>query len=337
MSLFLKPFNNGCRFQLWVAVTTTIVAAGLLTLSGCASKGNDFYKHQPTSQPLDVPPDLTLPETNSGFEIPEIGSVELKKIVLENGAAVQLKKDGRLRWLEISSSPEAVWTSVKDFWISKKVPLKWQNLKLGLLETEWVDHYDTEFEKDRFRIRVEPGKQPGTSELYLSHRGVQETMVEGQVMYGWAKDISDPDLEIEILGEMLSYFGLSTERKVAIIDEAKTKADEAIFDAKADIPAITMKETANRSWRFVMQAIDRMGYTVVERDKKVRWLDIRVEAEEALDFTPGFSLSNSDRDVYRLQLTSEKDVTKITVVNDQGQVDRSEQARLFLKELHEYL
>jgi len=333
MSLFLNLQTKTARFQLLVVCASV----GFLTIAGCASKGDDFYKRQPVMKPLDVPPDLTHPEVNSGFEIPHIGSVETKKIELENGARVILKKDGRLRWLEISAPPEVVWSSAKDFWSTKKVPLKWQKLKLGLMETEWINNYESDFVKDRFRVRIEPGKQPGSSELYLSHRGFQETMVEGQVVYGWTEKLSDPETEIEVLGEMLSYFGLSADRKVALLDEAKSKADQAQLNLNADVPNITMNETANRSWRFVMQAVDRMGNTVVERNKKVRWLDIRIEADETADFTPGFALSNPDRDVYRVQLSTEHQVTVITVINDQGQPDLSEDAKLFLKALQEYL
>ena len=336
MTLFLKPLQkSGSSSLLFLTVGIT-----LLTLAGCASKGNDFYKHQPTLQPLDVPPDLTLPEANSGFEIPKIGSVETKKIVLSSGALVTLKKDGRLRWLEIQASPDAVWNSVKDFWITKKVPLEWQNLKLGLLETQWIKSYDSAFVQDRFRIRIEPGKAPNTSELYLSHRGVQETMIEGSVIHGWAKNVSDPEIEIEVLGEMLSYFGLSADRKVALLDEHKTKADSATLNLKAEVPAIELNETAVRSWRFVMQAVDRMGHIVVERDKKAGWLDVRIEADITADFTPGFSLSDQDdRSVYRVQLSTDKVVksTTMTILNDQGQADRSEQAKQFLTDLHKHL
>ena len=58
MTLFFKPLEkSGCsRLLVFVA------GISFLVLTGCASKGNDFYKHQPTLQPLDVPPDLTLPE-----------------------------------------------------------------------------------------------------------------------------------------------------------------------------------------------------------------------------------------------------------------------------------
>lgn len=345
MTLFLKPQKKGGCPQISFLIAGLAAGICLLVLSGCASKGNDFYKHQPTSQPLDVPPDLTLPEANSGFEIPEIGSVETKKVVLSNGALVTLKKDGRLRWLEIEAPPEAVWNSVKDFWVTKKVPLKWQNLKLGLLETQWIDNYESEFVKDRFRVRIESGKQANMSELYLSHRGVQETDYEGQILYGWVESLSDPELEIEVLGEMLSYFGLSSDRKTALLDEFKTKADDAKLDLTADVPAIVMAETSVRSWRFVMQAVDRMGHTVVERDKKADWLDIRIESDITTDFTPGFSLSNRDRDIFRVQLSTEKPSDKtsnitrttITVLNDQGQSDRSEQAKQFLTDLYDQL
>ena len=329
MSLFSKSQYKSGHSQLLTAVS----GLSLLVVAGCASKGNDFYKHQPTFQPLEVPPNLTIPEANSGFEIPKVGSVEIKKVVLENGAQVKLRKDGRLRWLEISAPPEAVWNTVKDFWITKNVPLEWQNIKLGLMETGWIDHYDAEFEKDRFRVRIEPGEKAGTSELYLTHRGIQEAMVEGQVIYGWADKVSDPELDIEVLGELLSFMGLNADRKMALLDEAKKRTDSAVLHLKADVPNIVMQEPANRSWRFVMQAVDRMGYTVVERDKKARWIDVKIEKDETLDFTPLFSLTSNDRNIYRVQLLTKDKMTTITVLNDLGQPDRSEQAKMFLKDL----
>jgi len=332
MTLHLRPYmKNNVSSLLLFGVLSVVV------LAGCASKGDDFYKHQPVLRPLDVPPDLTIPETNSGFEIPEIGSVETKKITLSNGGQVSLKKDGRLRWLEIEAPPEQVWDSVKNFWISRKIPLNWQNLKLGLLETEWINSVDSEFAQDRFRTRIEPGKRPDTSELYLSHRGMQETFIDGQLIDGWVKNYSDPEIEIEVLGEMLSYFGLSPERKAALLDESKIRIDAPVLQLKADVPAIVLRENAARSWRFVMQAVDHMGHTVIERDKKAGWLEVRIESEVTEDFTPGFALSNQDRDVYRIQLTTQNNVTTLTILNDQGQPDRSEQAKQFLTELHKKL
>ncbi len=333
MKLFSKQLTLKYYTPLWIVVA----GIGLLSLSGCASKGDDFYKHQPILQPLDIPPDLTRPDAHSGFEIPEIGSVETKKVQLEGGASVILRKDGRLRWLEIDAMPEEVWNSVKDFWVTKKVPVEWQNLKLGILETQQVDNYESDFARDRFRVRIEPGKQPNTSELYLSHRGIQDAFVDGEVISGWAKTLSDPELEIEVLGEMLSYFGLAADRKAALLDEHKTKADSATLALKADVPSIVMNESSVRSWRFVMQAVDRMGYIVIDRDKKAGWLDVRVEGKITSDFIPGFSLSNKDRDIYRVQLLTNADVTTMTILNDQGQPDHSEQAKQFLKELHKHL
>jgi len=323
--------------SLFLNLTVLFLITGFLFISGCASKGDDFYKHQPTSQPLEVPPDLTIPEANSGFEIPAINSVETKKIKLEDNGSVVLKKDGRLRWLEITAPPELVWNNTKDFWITRNVELKWQNLKLGILETDWVKHYDNDFEKDRFRVRVEPGTQSGTSLLFLTHRGSQEVLVDGQVVSGWAKTFSDPELEIEILGELLGYFGLASERKSALLDEAKQKSDDAVLMVNTDIPHIAMSESTVRSWRFVMQAIDRMGHTVVDRDKKAHWLDVRIESDETSDFTPGFALSDADRELFRVQIETKNERTKITVLNDQGQLDRSESAKTFLSDLYDYI
>jgi len=305
---------------------------------GCASKKVDFYKHQPSLQALEVPPDLTLLDINSGFEIPQIAEAETRKVTLKDGSDVRLNKDGRLRWLTIKAEPKDIWDETKDFWISYKVDLNWESLKLGIMETRWIDSYESEFAQDRFRVRVEPGAVKGETDLYISHRGRQEELLDGEIFAGWVENFNDPELEIEVLGELLSYFGLSHDRKEAILDDTKEQPDVAVLNLEADVPFLLMKEPLNRSWRFITQSIDRMDGIVTQRDKKVGWLDVRLsEGGATADFIPGFSLSDNERDTLRLQFTTEGETTMITVLNDEGQPDRSKLAQDFLQNLHDNL
>ncbi len=307
-------------------------------MAGCSSKKVDFYKHQPSLQALEVPPDLTLLDINSGFEIPQIAEAETRKVTLKHGADVRLNKDGRLRWLTIKAEPKDIWDETKDFWVSYKVDLNWESLKLGIMETRWIDSYESEYAQDRFRVRVEPGVIKGETDLYISHRGRQEALLDGELFAGWVEEFNDPELEVEVMGELLSYFGLSHDRKEAILDDTKEKPDVAVLNLEADVPFLLMKEPLNRSWRFVTQSIDRMGDIVTQRDKKVGWLDVRLsEGGATADFIPGFSLSDKERDTLRLQFTTENETTKIIVLNDEGQPDRSELAQDFLQNLHDNL
>jgi len=310
----------------------------IFLLNACSSKGNDFYKHQPSLPPLEVPPDLTLINMDTGFEIPEVATVVRKQVVLSDGGNVSLEKDGRLRWLTIAAAPDDVWEEVKNYWITNKVPLKWQYVKLGIMETDWINSSDSDYVLDRYRVRLESKNNGETTELYLSHRAKQETMIDGVVADGWIENFTDPELEIEVLGDMLVYLGLNNERKTALLDEAKSRTEDARLVLGADVPHILMSEPYQRSWKFTLQAVDRMGNIISQRDKKLGWLDVRITNHGVTtDFTPGFALSDQDRDVFRLQLQQEGEQTRINVLNDEGQLDRSEIARKFLEQLHSYL
>ena len=315
-----------------------IILLAFVFITGCSSKGTEFYKHQPSLQSLEVPPDLTLLDVNSGFEIPQIAEAETKKVQLSNGSAVTLHKDGRLRWLTIQAEPKDLWDETKEFWIAYKVDLNWESLKLGIMETKWIDSYESIYAQDRFRVRVEPGEKKGETDLYITHRGRQDGMSDGEVIEGWVTEFNDPELEVEVMGELLSYFGLSADRKTAILDDAKQKPGSATVNLKADVPNLVMSEPYNRSWRFVAQSIDRMGNIVTLRDKKAGWLDVRLSDEGATsDFIPGFALSDQDRETIRLQIKDNDKETTVTVLTDEGQPDRSELAKNFLQNLYDNL
>ncbi|MDX1812416.1 MAG: outer membrane protein assembly factor BamC [Gammaproteobacteria bacterium] len=313
------------------------LALMVLAITACSTTKETFYKHQPSGQPLDVPPDLTVLESTETFEIPEIAQVTLKKHVLENGAEVVLKRDGKLRWLEVAVAPEVLWEEVKDFWLSNNVKLAWENEKFGIMETEWLRNYDSEFNLDRFRVRIE-AKDKTHSELYLTHRGKQQSFEGGELIEGWVDKYNDPELEVEVLSQMLSFMGLDHERKTELLNEAKKAQAIASLDLKSSEPHILINNDYDHSWKLVVQAIDRAGHVITMKEKAAGWLEVRlVKDGTTADFVPGFALSESKREVLRIKLESENDNTKVYVLDDAGQLDRSQQARDFLRSLNRYL
>ena len=40
-----------------------------------------------------------------------------------------------------------------------------------------IDSVYSTAERDKFRTRLEPGSEPGTTEIYISHRGMYEVFV----------------------------------------------------------------------------------------------------------------------------------------------------------------
>ena len=65
--------------------------------------------------------------------------------------------------------------------------------------------------RDRFRIRLERGKEPGTTEIYLSHQGMEEVVASGSgsdhISTMWQGRPSDPELETEMLRLLMAHLG----------------------------------------------------------------------------------------------------------------------------------
>lgn len=147
------------------------LAATLLTLAGCSmlgfeNKRVDYQAQAQRTPSLEVPPDLTLPNTEGRYTIPgsegetvasysdyahgtaapvatpqagESGQPPAGKV--QPPAAVtskaHLERDGARRWLVVNDSAEAIWPQLSAFWSGKGIKLVADDIQAGVMETEW--------------------------------------------------------------------------------------------------------------------------------------------------------------------------------------------------------
>ncbi len=251
---------------------------GLLLLAlGACSTPTVLYQHDRLAPPLEVPPDLTQPQEKGDFAIPQIGRLWAEKMGLGDESRIQVRRDGRLRWLVFQGDPRWLWQRVHDFWIDEGVGLAWEDRKLGILETRWITNPDSRFARDRYRMRVEPGEAEGTVWLFLTHRGVNEVFVdeENEVGRVWGSDFNDPELEVEVMGRFLEFLGVSKGRVQALQEEARRPAPEARREGEA----LYLPEPPARAWLLIGLALDRLGLRVQAADRQA--LDYRVSAPGA--------------------------------------------------------
>ena len=292
--------------------------AVLLWLAGCgslnpfsSSKGVD-YKSTASVPSLEVPPDLTMPAfddryrdrpgsaTASGLAA---GTQPARTGLLPTIDAGRIERAGTQRWLVVQGTPEAVWGLARDFWASNGFTMALERPDIGIMETDWAENkallpqnwvrrqlgrivdlvYDTG-ERDRFRTRIERGERPGTVEVYISHRGMVETPTTkgaqggGGMDFQWKMKDPNPELEAEMLQRMLVRMG--TPEQVA--QTAVTRPIEvslAKVEKRPDgQPLLAFDDPFDRAWRRVGLALDRVGFTVVDRDRQkgmyfVRYVD----------------------------------------------------------------
>lgn len=214
---------------------------------------------------------------------------EAVAVVLPQSDKIRVERVGNHRWLVIPGTPEQVWTVVRRFVESRGMVIKSELPELGMLETEWAEKtvyvpesglrgqlakalgtlYSTS-ERDKYRIRLEKGGDPGSTEIFVSHRGVEEVYVtEGREQTRWQPRPSDPDLEAEMLTRLMQFAGAEQKKvtTVAATESSVAPGDRARMIDGGGKLLVEVDERFDRAWRRVGLALDRNGFTVEDRDR----------------------------------------------------------------------
>jgi outer membrane protein assembly factor BamC len=146
--------------------------------------------------------------------------------------------------------------------------------------------YDTG-ERDRYRTRVE--RTATGSEIFISHRGLEEVYVgDRNESTVWRPRGPDAQLEAEILTRLMVRLGSKEEgAKAAVAGRRRPRRGPVRCGQPA--AALEVDEPFDRAWRRVGLALDRGGFTVEDRDRSaglyyVRYIDPKTAGKEE----PGF-------------------------------------------------
>jgi len=243
----------------------------------------------------------------------------------------------------------------------------------GVMDTDWAENrakipqdairkllgkvldglYSTA-ERDKFRTRLERSAEGGT-EVYLSHRGmieVYEGSVSGASTTGrtvWQPRPADPELEADMLRRLMVRFGADESRSKAQIAPETVSVRATIARSPEGAGNLTLIDPFDRAWRRVGLALDRVGFTVEDRDRSkglyfVRYVDIDAEgAKEEKGFMSKLAFwKSSDKNIirkeqYRIQITESDTGSLVKVLNKDGVAEKSETTERILTLLHEQL
>ena len=341
------------------------------------------YRTSTSLPPLEVPPDLSSQAIQDALLLPgekETGGANYSDyagqddagtavaLVLPELTDVRVARDGDKRWLVIRAQPQEVWPQVRDFWFTEGLQIKMEDPSIGIMETAWAENRAdipkglirkllenlssklySAATRDKFRVRLERGDADGTTELYISHRGVEE-VARGEG-YIWQPRPSDPELEAEMLNRMLVYFGVNRERANTLLASDEPRVERAQLVRTDTGSSLAIDEDFSRAWRRTGLALDRVGFTVEDRDRSrglyyVRYVDPFREAggeedegwlsklefwgDEEGELQPG-------EDEFLISLIGEGETTQVVVLNVEGERETSATADRILSLLHEQL
>ena len=341
------------------------------------------YRTSSTLPPLEVPPDLTSPSRDNRYLVPDSapGSATLSGYQAERREAkpgsgavlpsfdnMRVERDGSQRWLVVDEPAEKLWPAIKDFWQENGFLIKTELPQAGVMETEWAEHhvdvplggirgvlkraldqsYSTS-ERDKYRTRLERGDGGKTTEIYIAHYGMEEVYTTRDAGTGqptdtrWQPRPSDPGLEAEFLRKLMVRLGAQEDRAREAVQTAAVSDERAKIRQGASGELLEVYEPFDRAWRRVGLALDRVGFTVEDRDRQKGVYFVRYADPDSDVDKPGFfgRLFSTNRKLtaqqYRIQVTEAGTTSRVNVLNKDGAEDSSKSAQRILALLHDQL
>ena len=340
-----------------------------LALSGCESTNltkRIDYKSTTTGPALELPPDLTTPRyddrfsvsTASGLAAQQAGGKTREAEFLATAPNARVARAGNERWLVVKASPEQAWDVSRRFWADTGFVLAVEQPALGLMETDWAENradipadalrrtlgqfadiFYTTYKRDKFRTRIERGAEAGTVEIYISHRGMEQVPTakidnSSPAAFAWALMPPNPDLEAEMLTRLMIRFGTTEPQAIAAVAQAAAQPDRARLEKGADgVPKLVVDESFDRAWRRVGLALDRSGFTVVDRDRStgvyyVRYADPDAEiGKKDQGWLAKLAFWRKDEvekpEQYRIAVVEAAPRSQVTVQDTKGAPDKS--------------
>ncbi|MBK7766898.1 MAG: outer membrane protein assembly factor BamC [Sulfuritalea sp.] len=348
------------------------------------------YKSAGKLPPLEVPPDLTQPSRDERYVVPDVSSgkgsatysaysseragqarTTTAQDLLPQVDTMRIERSGTQRWLVVTGSPEKLWPAVKEFWQEIGFLVNLEIPEAGVMETDWAENraklpqdiirsalgkvFDSLYstaERDKFRTRLEKGAEPNRVEIYISHRGMYEIYVsEGRSETRWQPRPADPELEAEMLRRLMVRLGVEESVAKTMVAAEQRQERAKLSRATDGAGALLLEEAFDRAWRRVGLALDRVGFTVEDRDRSqglyfVRYVDPDTDGKKKdedkgfmskLMFWRGSSSDKPSQAQYRIHLKSEGESTTVQVLTREGGVDRSDTSKRILGLLYEQL
>jgi outer membrane protein assembly factor BamC len=378
--------NQFLRALCWIAAGALLAACGSIDLPSQKIE----YKSAGKLPPLEIPPDLTRPSADDRFSVPDINpkgtatfsayskdrdgrpqvSGSSASVLPEQGDA-RVERAGTQRWLVVKGDPGQVWPIVKDFWQEIGFIVNVEIPEAGVMETDWAENrakiddgfirrtlgkildsvYSTG-ERDKFRTRLERGAA-GTTEIYVSHRGMEEVYTStSKDQTKWQPRKPDPDLEAEMLRRLMVRFGVQEARAKQQVASA-VEAPRASLAKQGGSGKLMLSEQFDRAWRRVGLALDRVGFTVEDRDRSkglyfVRYIDPDTDTKTSED-KPGFlgrlvgglkfwgNSPAKKNEQYQISVRDIDAGAEVNVLTKDGRQEQSETANRILTLLYDQL
>jgi outer membrane protein assembly factor BamC len=255
---------------------------GAVTLLPACSlfKGSDDYYEAEPLPPMKVPEGMETTSLEPLYVVPEIpaqddellmardyGSYEVPRpepLPTDGATAsgVKIQRLGDERWILISAPSSQIWPRVQSFLSRYGVGVAVNDPADGLIETDWVRFKVDSEQKHRYRIWIEQGLRPDTTEIHVVHRQVPENFSDPSNLE-WSRGSTDTEREAFILDELANTLASQvTNGSASLLGQrvgGEAKSDLSFVEGE---PVLTLRLSYQRAWATVMHSLEQEEFAL---------------------------------------------------------------------------
>lgn len=172
------------------------LGAVIFSLSGCGfffgddgifrNRANDYLKAD-NIPPLVLPPGKHSEAMGELYPIPATSSSDFSYDALESGYEVprpmpisanleqenvKIQRVGGESWILLNVAPGEVWPRIRNFLNVNDLTVSRADIGKGIIETNWIQFKTDLSTYDRYRLQIDQGVQPETSEVHITHMSI---------------------------------------------------------------------------------------------------------------------------------------------------------------------
>ena len=331
-------------------------------------RGSDYLEARQTA-PMQLPPGVqtdkrlvpllpipsNVPDDNvkGEFEVPRPQPLA----VAASASDFSLQKSGDSRWVMAQRSPSEVWPVAMQFFQDNGFRIDEQRPQTGEFTTSWQGASELSApmarhlgssglaadSETRLRVRIEPGVQRNTSEIYVVSAN-RPAGSSANVDFG--NRSVNTGLDAALVDEMLISMSRNAEKggSVSLLAarDFDTPARVTLSEDGSGNPVLTLNEDLDRAWSSVGRALEQGEWRVedINRTLGLYYINLAEKAEKK-DEKPGFFSglfgSTPDKEVvearaqrYQVRLSKVGDNVQVTVEKNINTVAPAEVARKVL-------
>lgn len=223
-------------------------------------------KSQTMGELYPIPPitatDFGFDPTADAYEIPRPMPLSAN-LTQEN---VKIQRVGGESWILLNAAPGEVWPRIRNFLNVNTLAVSKADIGKGIIETSWLQFKTDLSTYDRYRLQIDQGVQPETTEIHVIHMSVP-VAEKPAADAGWPRRSVNPEREKWMLDELAATLASETaEGGTSLLAQAIGGAVKANLGVAGNEPLMTIKLDRQRAFATLTYAAKQDGFTTFDSD-----------------------------------------------------------------------